>query len=862
MGPDDYKGWELISGRDITPDGHWIWYQVTEVEADGYLMLKNCDDPRKQQIANGSTAAFSDDSNWFAYLVGPGREEADKLRESKKPVETKMVLKNLATGTEQTFEQVSRFRFLKGSRTLLADRYPADPSPGAPSDLLVVSLPSLKVLPVASVVGVAGSHDGGELGVITKTTGGEQGLEIIDCGNLLVTPIAWGKDNLRDPAWSKDGKALCWLSGKTSPDHEADFNALNEVTGFPAAPNIKTLDAEGAHWLPQGRRISEFGGLDVSDDGAIVGFGVGDWPIKHKPDDKAHPEVWNSKDLRVVPEQKVSAPQDRERTDLFVWRPASGPIQRITDGWEESGDLLDGLAYAVVIDQKPYLKPNNDGFDYNDILLIDTASGQKSIIAKKIHGPVSVSRKGRFVAYYADKSWWMFDVKSKLAKLAVPSENFENVDDDHTRPEKPPAGMPEWLADDRGVILSDDFDCYLWRPDGVLTKLTDGKGDHTIYRFVDPVGDEDGPQIGQQFYFSMFGKESKQSGVFSADSTGKGKVLVYADPRVTALKKAKNVDRMLFIMGSFSDSPNLYVTNAAFSAVKPESHTNSQQAKFLWPKEELISYKSRWGRPLQGFLIYPADYHPNRSYPMVTYIYERLSDNVNNYLGPNPANAYNAQVLSQSGYFVLEPDIAYKGNTPGQNAVDCLEPAVQAVLDKHVGVNPDRVGLIGHSWGAYQTAFVTTVSSMFRVGCAGAPLTDLISMYNTPYWNVGIFNAPLLETGQGRLRVPFWEDPKTYIDNSPVWQSMKRKAPLLVTVGDQDGAVDYHQGIELYNTLRRMGKDCILLVYHGENHNFTKHPDQIDYSKRLRHFLDVYLKDAKPEPWISQGIPFIEEDQD
>jgi dipeptidyl aminopeptidase/acylaminoacyl peptidase len=189
-----------------------------------------------------------------------------------------------------------------------------------------------------------------------------------------------------------------------------------------------------------------------------------------------------------------------------------------------------------------------------------------------------------------------------------------------------------------------------------------------------------------------------------------------------------------------------------------------------------------------------------------------------------------------------------------------LEPAVAAVLAKNVGVMPDRIGLMGHSWGAYQTAFVTTVSSVFKVGCAGAPLTDLVSMYNTHYWNIGIPNQPLLETGQGRLRVPFWEDPKTYIDNSPVWQSMKRKAPILITVGDQDGAVDYHQGIALYNTLRRMGKDCILLVYYGENHNFTKRPDQLDYGHRLRHFMDVYLKDAKPEPWVSQGIPFLNKD--
>jgi dipeptidyl aminopeptidase/acylaminoacyl peptidase len=167
---------------------------------------------------------------------------------------------------------------------------------------------------------------------------------------------------------------------------------------------------------------------------------------------------------------------------------------------------------------------------------------------------------------------------------------------------------------------------------------------------------------------------------------------------------------------------------------------------------------------------------------------------------------------------------------------------------------------MGHSWGAYQTTFVISQSKLFSAAVAGAPLTDLISMYGSIYWNSGIPDQELLETGQGRLAVPYWEDLKTYIANSPMFNAKNITAPLMIAFGDQDGAVDWHQGQELYTTMRRMGKDITMLVYADENHNYTKKPDQQDYAHRLRHFFDVHLKGAAPEPWLKDGLPFLKKD--
>ena len=82
------------------------------------------------------------------------------------------------------------------------------------------------------------------------------------------------------------------------------------------------------------------------------------------------------------------------------------------------------------------------------------------------------------------------------------------------------------------------------------------------------------------------------------------------------------------------------------------------------------------------------------------------------------------------------PDIVYKLNDPGMSAVACVLPALKAAIATGV-VDAKRVGLHGHSWGGYETAFLVTQTDAFRVALAGAPLTDMVSMYSSVYWNTG-----------------------------------------------------------------------------------------------------------------------------
>jgi dipeptidyl aminopeptidase/acylaminoacyl peptidase len=173
-------------------------------------------------------------------------------------------------------------------------------------------------------------------------------------------------------------------------------------------------------------------------------------------------------------------------------------------------------------------------------------------------------------------------------------------------------------------------------------------------------------------------------------------------------------------------------------------------------------------------------------------------------------------------------------------------------------VDRKRVGVMGHSWGGYGTAYLATRSDLFSAAVAGAPLTDLVSMYGSVFWNNGAPETGHYETGQERMEVPFWDDPEAYRRNSPITWIPRMKVPLLVAFGDKDGSVDWHQGIEMYNLARRAGKAMVLLVYPGENHSLAKKSNQVDYHRRILEWFDHYLRGIPAPAWIAKGVEHLD----
>jgi len=280
-------------------------------------------------------------------------------------------------------------------------------------------------------------------------------------------------------------------------------------------------------------------------------------------------------------------------------------------------------------------------------------------------------------------------------------------------------------------------------------------------------------------------------------------------------------------------------------------------ADLLWGTAEIIHYRNEDGLPLQAILYKPANFDPKKKYPMLVYLYERLTQGINNFIEPRPGHTINPSYYVSNGYLVLEPDIAYKIGYPGQSALGCVLPAVQEVVD-HGFVDEKAIGIQGHSWGGYQIAYMVTQTNRFRAAAPGAPVADMISAYDGIRWGPGIPRQFQYEHTQSRIGGTPWEYPMRFIENSPIFMVDRVKTPLLMIHNDADDAVPWYQGIELYLALRRLDKEVYLFSYNGEPHGLRRRVNQKDYTVRLQQFFDYYLKGAPKPGWMQTGIPFIE----
>jgi hypothetical protein len=80
------------------------------------------------------------------------------------------------------------------------------------------------------------------------------------------------------------------------------------------------------------------------------------------------------------------------------------------------------------------------------------------------------------------------------------------------------------------------------------------------------------------------------------------------------------------------------------------------------------------------------------------------------------------------------------------------------------------------------------------------------------------------------------------------------KTPLLLEVGDDDGTVHWHQGVELYNIV-------VMLAYGGEDHGLRRRANQIDYQRRIHEWFAHYLKGEPAAAWITGGLRYIDREK-
>jgi dipeptidyl aminopeptidase/acylaminoacyl peptidase len=888
--PDDYGKWQSIGTTDISPNGEWVAYQVLVQEDNDSLYLLNRSTNKSYKLEFASTPEFSGDNQWIAYRIGVPYKEAEKLRESMKPVEYKLGLLNLVTGKKEVIQNISRFGFSRNGKFLAVYLAPPKESKDKGAVLLVKNLSDGSTRTIGNVTEFAFNKKSDYLAYIVESanTAGNS-VELFNLNAYTLKIIASDTAKFSKLTWQKEGDGLAFYNSFRKDNYEEDNAVVYSYTNLRKTPVLKIFNPESAAGFPSGMRVYNGSNITLSDDQSTVFFGIKPWTYNAlaRKDDKrpgdsmtkkdsvridstrsviaakkgttaeklAGVDIWHWKDPEIQPRQKMTLGQDTVASFLSAWNLDNNSFFQLSKEDAPRAQLTGNQKYAVVYTEKKYKPAFKE--DFADAWIVNVKTGaSKLAFEKTISGfntfPQS-SPDGKYLLYFKDKNWWTYNIATGQNTNLTQNikTDFWNVRDDHPA-SRPAVGMGGWLKNDKEVLLYDEYNVWSVNPDGKgARKLTDGDKDETMYRvtrldFEEPYLDDTKP-----IFFMAYGDKSKKYGYYKLEK-GKLERLVFEDQQVGRLVKARDANAFTYVKQDYDKSPALYFTDN-FSSSRQLLATNPQQANYYWGRSELITYTNKAGKKMQGALFYPANYEPGKKYPMVTYIYETLSNTVHGYVPPSQRSPYNTTNFTSNGYFVFRPDIVYEVNDPGMSAVNCVVPAVEEVLKTGM-IDKDKVGLMGHSWGAYQTSFIVSQTNIFKAAVAGAPLTNLISMSNSIYWNTGTPDAKIFETSQGRFDGPWYERMEDHMRNSPMYQASKIQAPLLVAFGDKDGAVDWHQGIEMYSTMRRMEKPFIMLVYADENHSLAKKENQIDYQKRQKEFFDHYLLGKPAQSWITEGV--------
>lgn len=686
-------------------------------------------------------------------------------------------------------------------------------------------------------------------------------------------PDGPSKKLLFDPAGRRDFPAGWKLASDRAPrwadDMSAVFVGIRE--GSKPAPRGGVATGRGGAAITAGAPGS--GGT-----GAIPPGGRGGAAAPAASDSLPSLILWHYKDTRLQSQQIVQEASDRAFNFLAEYRPTEDRFVQLADDSIRSVTVTSQDHYAYGVDVHNYEeRASYTGRNFQDVYRIDLKSGVRTLLQRnKPTGPMLSSPDGRRLLFWGkDANYWVLDLvagdSTNLTK-GVPT-SFVNVDDDHNNLYPPPAQPRGWTSDGSAVILYDNWD--LWKVPatnggGPAVNLTgDGKRTQvryqSMYRF-DPAagggrggrgggGAASGIDLSQPLYLGTYGEWTKKEGLSRVDPGQPGaKSLFVADAKLS-ITKARDADKYFYTRQTFTDYPNWFAFNQGFHDGYQLTDVNPQQKDLAWSSgTRLINYTSAKGDKLQGALYLPANYQPGKQYPMLVTIYEKRSQGKNIFVAPSETRAPDPTLYTDRGYIVFDPDIVYKINDPGMSAVWCLIPAVKAAIATGM-VDAKHVGLWGHSWGGYQTAFMVTQTDIFAAAVAGAPLTNMVSMYASIYWNSGSSDAAIFESSQGRFKGNFIDNYQAYIRNSPVFQADKVHTPLMILQNDKDGAVDFNQGVTYYNTLRQLGKKVVFLEYVGENHGLARPVNQRDYATRMAEYFDYYLKGAPAPDWLKDGIP-------
>ena len=304
-----------------------------------------------------------------------------------------------------------------------------------------------------------------------------------------------------------------------------------------------------------------------------------------------------------------------------------------------------------------------------------------------------------------------------------------------------------------------------------------------------------------------------------------------------ALSLSDDFKHVAFLQSSYAVAAEVHA--GTLGHAPPPAVTSFNAAlKPAWGKAESVEWNNE-GFHVQGWLLYPANYDPNKTWPMVVVVHGGPASAV---IPRWPGVGYGAVPFSALGYFVFMPNprgsfgqgekyVQANRKDFGYGDLRDTLAGIDAV-EKKVPVDDKRLGLTGWSYGGFMSMFAPTRTQRFRAVVAGAGISNWQSYYGQnliDQWMPPFFGASV------------YDDPAVYAKSSAINFIKQVKTPMLIVVGDRDAECPAPQSFEMWHALRAQGVPTSLVVYPNEGHHFVDPAHQRDVLQRALEWFGKYL---------------------
>jgi dipeptidyl aminopeptidase/acylaminoacyl peptidase len=610
-------------------------------------------------------------------------------------------------------------------------------------------------------------------------------------------------------AIAPDGTHVAYVEALAAPDHSAIYIAPR--TRVSAGDGKSTCDEKSIAWSPDGKQLAFLSDHEKTQQLQLYLAPAGGGPAR---------QLTHFTGLLADPRW---SPDGKQIAVLFTQNlpRSAGPLDPVAP---ESGVLE-----SKIFEQR--------------LAVVDVATG-----AMRQLSPADMyvyeydwSPDGRSFAATAapgdgDANWW-------IAQLYTVSAENGAMQPIYKPPVDQQIAAPRWSPDGKSIVfigglMSDEGSTggdvfQIPAAGGSVRDLTSG--------MASSASNITWPRKSQRLYFTEH--YDGGSAISQLDlATGQTERLWQGDETINppsddyGLSMADDGRSSAIIRHSFQEPPEIWAGRIGeWKQVTRQNRLRKPQ----WGQAKSLHWTNE-GFRVQGWLLYPSQFDPNRKYPLVVAVHGGPASSMKP-AWPRPG--YNPALLSQQGYFVFMPNprgsygqgekftAANIRDFGGGDLRDILAGVDEAI--RTAPVDAQRIGITGWSYGGFMTMFAVTQTNRFRAAVAGAGISNWQSYYGEnaiDTWMIPYFGASV------------YDDPAVYAKMSAIDFIKQVKTPTLIVVGAQDGECPAPQSYEFWRALKTLGVKTEMVVYPNEGHAFHSPAHQKDVLLRMIRWFNENLK--------------------